>query len=84
MKYKPETAQKFYKCPYCGSKNIAWWEERVVERLYKIKRDGTPYKTQFLVDESNSDPNEGTLCMDCKETCDWTSEKFKDWIGEKE
>lgn len=65
-------------CPYCHSNNVVYWQEFNITKVFKLKKDGTPYKrTKNHYDTSFSMPY-GYECEDCGE---WDSyDEMEKWI----
>ena len=73
---------KKYSCPSCGSSNIVYVEEIVVEKRYKLRNDGTPYKRHYEATESGTDPNYHLECTNCKEYVNLNdTEELEKWFA---
>ena len=63
---KEEYLQKRYTCPNCKSKHIVYWEESILERKYKVKKDGEQSKRVFCtIEHEDGTGMYGLECMDC-------------------
>lgn len=83
MDDKNDNQQSKYICPRCRSKNIVWWEENVIEHLYKIKKDGEKFKKPFEKLYSNADALEGIKCLDCHNYMNMImvdDEEYDEWL----
>ena len=72
--------QTKYICPHCKSKNLVIWEQNVVEHLYKIKKDGKPYKKPFSKEYTFTDVLEGLKCLDCNENINYVDDDYQLWL----
>lgn len=57
-----------YRCPHCGNTNLMLVVETTVQRNYKLRLDGDPYKRQQETVEFANCDAEKVWCPDCN--CD--------------
>ena len=59
-----------YRCPDCGSTDIVFAEESVIEKRFKLKKDGKPFKKPYETVEYCSDiVIESLECQHCHSYC---------------
>lgn len=74
---------KKYRCPKCGSSNIIYWVEYVMEKHYKLSEKGERYKKAFKTFDNGAEGHEGLHCQDCNNYVNWIdSIDAKDWSKE--
>lgn len=75
-----------YKCPKCGSTDLVWWVEAVMEEKYKLNPDGTRQRRRYSKSVNYECGNEGVECLRCGESTDNLSLMDLDckWINEVE
>lgn len=71
-----------YKCPKCLSINIGIWEEHVIEKRYKMSKNGKRYKRPYETFYNGAEIHEGLICLDCKNIVNWVNEDLSEWEQE--
>ena len=57
--------QPMYKCPKCGNTALVFAVDTIVQRTYKVRLDGEPYKRQFDTTEYDDRGSERIECPHC-------------------
>lgn len=73
-----------YQCPDCKSLDVVFWKEVVTEKLYRFKKDGTPYKKSFRSTPVDCNDLEGLVCLNCKSCMNWIDDGTERWERETE
>lgn len=80
--YKNKNVYK-YVCPCCGNTKLSWWEEEVIEKRYRLDKDGNLLKCYKKLLEDTG--GFGLYCESCMSYCNlgsgFSNETNAKWLN---